>query len=100
MKKFYFKREMRGRLMRQSDERREVIQATYKTLDAIAEKVSELRSDVLWEYDADIVNRNKDAAAYWGNIETALDGLYDAMENLRALSAIELIKWGKLHSPD
>lgn len=99
MKKFNFKPAQRARLMAQADARREIIQSTYKDLDKIADKVDELRADVLWEYP-DFGCRNKNAHEYWSQIETALEGLYGAMDALKSLSAIELMKWAKLHSPD
>ena len=99
MTKFNFKPEQRTRLMAKADARREIIQCVYKDLDKIADKVDDLRADVLREYP-DFGCRNKYTHEYWAQIETALEGLYGAMNALKNLSAIELCKWGKLHSPD
>ena len=96
MKKSNFKPAQRACLLEKCATRRELFKRVYFDLKETASHVEDLRWSVLWEYDDDFELRNEHTSAYWSKIEDALDGLHDAMDELKELFKVERRKLGRL----
>ena len=83
-------------LMAKSDERSEKFYRIYRLLDKMAEEIDGLRFDALEDFSFRFTGDDEHASQFWSDMETAREGIYGAMDELRSLGARETLRYGKL----
>lgn len=83
-------------LLAKSDAREDEFYRVYRLLDKLANEIDSLRFDALADFDFRFTCDDEHASQFWSDMETAREGIYGAMEELRSLGARETLRYGKL----